>query len=83
MANAGENSKGLNPNAPAFDMDAMSAAAAAAANALSAGDACLPDFSMDKPEVWFTMVEALFEDCNIRLSKKKYNNVLYTVQAAR
>jgi hypothetical protein len=32
---------------------------------------------MDKPEVWFTMVKALFEDCNIKLSKKKYKKVLY------
>jgi hypothetical protein len=55
----------------------MNAAATAAANAMSASDARLPDFSLDKPEVWFTMVEAMFEDCNITASKRKYNNVLY------
>jgi hypothetical protein len=32
---------------------------------------CLLDFAMDKPEVWFTMVEVLFEDCNIKAAKKK------------
>jgi hypothetical protein len=31
----------LNPEAPVFDMDAMAA--------VSTRDACLPDFSMDKP----------------------------------
>jgi hypothetical protein len=59
-------------------MDAM-ATATAAACALSSCDARLPDFSMDKPEVWFSMVEveAMFEDCNITNSKQKYNKVLY------
>jgi hypothetical protein len=58
-------------------MATMNAVATAAANAVSAGDTRLPDFSLDKPEVWFIMVEALFEDCNITASKKKYNKVLY------
>jgi hypothetical protein len=50
-------------------MDAMAAAAAAAACAASSRDARLPDFSLDKPEVWFSMVEACFEDCNITNEK--------------
>jgi hypothetical protein len=54
-------------------MDAM---AAAAACAVSTRDARLPDFSMDKPEVWFSMVEAMFKDCNVTNSKQKYNKVL-------
>jgi hypothetical protein len=48
----------LKPEAPIFDMDAMAAAAAAAACAASSCNACLLDFSLDKPEVWFSMVEA-------------------------
>jgi hypothetical protein len=71
MADGGEKNTALNPDAPTFDMAAMNAAATAAANAVSAGDACLPDISFDKLEVWFTMVEALFEDCNIAASKRK------------
>jgi hypothetical protein len=67
----------LNPDVPAFNMAAMNAAAMAAANAVLARDARLPDFSIEKPEVWFSMVEALFEDCNVTASKKKYNKVLY------
>jgi hypothetical protein len=59
----------LNPNAPAFDMDAM-AAAAAAACAASSRDARLLDFSLKKLEVWFSMVEACFEDCNIHNEKQ-------------
>jgi hypothetical protein len=58
-------------------MAAMNAAARATANAMSAGDARLPDFSFDKLEVWFSMVEAMFEDCNVTSSKRKYNKVLY------
>jgi hypothetical protein len=27
--------------------------------------------------LWFTIVEALFEDCNIRAPKEKCNKVLY------
>jgi hypothetical protein len=71
----------LNPEAPAFDMDAM-AAAAAAACAMSTRNAHLPDFSMEKPEVWFSMVEAMFEDCNVTNSKQKYNKVLYRLPVA-
>jgi hypothetical protein len=47
---------------------------------VSASDArildCL-DFSLKKPEVWFTMVEALFEEGSIAAPKRKYNKVLY------
>jgi hypothetical protein len=68
----------LNPEAQAFDMDAMAAAAAAAACAASSRNARLPDFSLDKPEVWFSMVEACFEDCNINNEKQHYNKVLYS-----
>jgi hypothetical protein len=58
MAYSGEHSKwALNTNALAFDMDAMNAEVAA--NTVSASDFFLPDFAMDKPEVWFTIVEAL------------------------
>jgi hypothetical protein len=57
-------------------MSTMNAAATMAANTVSAGDARLSDFSLDQPEVWFTMVEAMFEDCNITASKRKYNKVL-------
>jgi hypothetical protein len=66
-----ENKTALNPEAPVFDMAAMNAGTMEAANAVSAGDARLPDFSMDKPEVWFSMVEAMFEGCNVTASKKK------------
>jgi hypothetical protein len=31
---------------------------------------------MDKPEVWFSMVEAMFEDCNVTNNKQRYNKVL-------
>jgi hypothetical protein len=72
-----KNGKGSNPDTPAFDMASMNAATTADANAVSASDARLLDFNLDKPEVWFTMVEALFEDCNISASKIKYNKVLY------
>jgi hypothetical protein len=72
----------LNPDAPAFDMDAMAAAAVAAACAASSRDARLPDFSLDKPEVWFSMVEACFEDCNITSEKQRYNKVLYRLPVA-
>jgi hypothetical protein len=68
----------LNPEAPVFDMDAM-AAAAVAACAVSTRDACFPDFSMEK---WFSMVEAMFEDCNITNSKQTYNRVLYRLDGA-
>jgi hypothetical protein len=72
----------LNPDALVFDMDAMAAAAAAAACAASSRDAHLPDFSLDKPEVWFSMVEACFEDCNITNEKQRYNKVLYRLPVA-
>jgi hypothetical protein len=58
MAESGEKSTAFNPDAPTFDITAMNAAATAAANAVSAGDTHLPDFSIEKPEVWFSMVEA-------------------------
>jgi hypothetical protein len=74
MGESGEKSTALNPDPPAFD---MAAAAMAAANAVSAGDAHLPDFSIDKPEMQFSVVEAMFEDCNVTASKKKYNKVSY------
>jgi hypothetical protein len=67
----------LNPEAPAFDMDTM-----AAASAPSSRDARLPDFSLDKPEVWFSVVEACFEDCNITNEKQRYNKVLYRLPMA-
>jgi hypothetical protein len=73
MAESLEKNMALNPDAPAFDMAAMNAAAMAAANTVLARDARFPDFSMDKPEVWFSMVEAMFEDCNVTASKKKHN----------
>jgi hypothetical protein len=60
----------------------MAAAAAAAACAASSRDARLPDFSLDKPEVWFSMVEACFEDCNITNEKQRYNKVLYRLPVA-
>jgi hypothetical protein len=72
----------LNPDAPAFDMDAMAAAAAAVACAVSSRDARLPGFSLDKLEVWFSMVEACFEDCNITNEKQRYNKVLYRLPVA-
>jgi uncharacterized membrane protein YgcG len=72
----------LNPDAPAFNMDAMAAAAVAAASAMPSRDARLPDFSLDKPEVWFSMVEACFEDCNIMNEKQRYNKVLYRLPVA-
>jgi hypothetical protein len=62
-------------------MDAT-AAVAAAACAVSTRNARLPDFSMDKPEVWFSMVEAMFEDCNVTNQKQKYNKVLYRLPVA-
>jgi hypothetical protein len=62
----------LNPDAPVFDMEAMAAAAAAATCVASSRDARLPDFSLDKPEVWFSMLEA----CNIVNEKQRYNKVL-------
>jgi hypothetical protein len=37
---------------------------------------------MDKPEVWFSMVEAMFEDCNVINSKQRYNKVLYRLPVA-
>jgi hypothetical protein len=37
---------------------------------------------MDKPEVWFSMVEAMFEDCNVTNSKQRYNKVLYRLPVA-
>jgi hypothetical protein len=67
----------LKPDTLAFDMDAMAAACAA-----SSCDARLPDFSLDKPEVWFSMVEACFEDCNITNEKQRYNKVLYRLPEA-
>jgi hypothetical protein len=51
-------------------MDAMQAAASAAAYLVSSRDARLPDFSIGKPEVWFSIVEAMFEDCNVTNSKQ-------------
>jgi hypothetical protein len=90
MADAGDKSvrakqlagtSALNPDAPVFDMDAM-AAAAAAACAVSSQYACLRDFSMHKPEVWFSMVKAMFEDWNVTNSKQKYNKVLYRLPVA-
>jgi hypothetical protein len=71
----------LNLEAPVFDMDGM-ATAAAAACAVSTRDACLPDFSLEKPEVWFSMVEAMFKDCNVTNQKQKYNKVLYRLPVA-
>jgi hypothetical protein len=72
----------LNPEAPAFDMDTMAAAAAATACAASSRGTRLPDFSLDKPEVWFSMVEACFEDCNISIERQRYNKVLYRLPVA-
>jgi hypothetical protein len=63
-------------------MDAMAAAGAAAACAASSRDARLPDLNLDKPEVWFSMVEACFEDCNITNEKQRYNKVLYRLPVA-
>jgi hypothetical protein len=37
---------------------------------------------MDKPEVWFSMVEAMFEDCNVTNSKQRYNKMLYRLPVA-
>jgi hypothetical protein len=82
MANNGEKSTALDLDAPAFDMEAMQAAASVAAYAVSSRDAHLQDFSMDKPEVWFSMVEAMFEDCNVTNSKQRYNKVLYRLPMA-
>jgi hypothetical protein len=58
-------------------MDAMAAACAA-----SSRYARLLDFSLDKPEVWFSMVEACFEDCNITNEKQRYSKVLYRLPVA-
>jgi hypothetical protein len=35
-----------------------------------------------KPEVWFSMVEACFEDCNITNERQRYNKVLYRLPVA-
>jgi hypothetical protein len=64
-----------------FDMDAM-ATAATSACAVSTCDARLPDFSMEKPEVWFSIVEAMFKDCNVTNQKQKNNKVLYRLPVA-
>jgi hypothetical protein len=82
MAESGEKNTALNPDVLVFNMDAMHAEASAAANTVSSRDTRLPDFSMDKLEVWFSMVEAVFEDCNITASKSKYNKVLYRLPVA-
>jgi hypothetical protein len=37
---------------------------------------------MEKPEVWFSMVEAMFEDCTVTNSKQRYNKVLYRLPVA-
>jgi hypothetical protein len=89
MANSGDKSSArnpagasaLNPEVPVFDMDTM-ATAVAAACAVSTRDARLPDFSMDKPEVRFSMVEAMFKNCNMTNSKWKYNKVLFRLPVA-
>jgi hypothetical protein len=71
----------LNPEAPVFDIEGMAASAACACS-VSTRDARLPDFSMEKPEVWFSIVEAMFEDCNVTNQKQKYNKVLYRLPVA-
>jgi hypothetical protein len=82
MGGGATGSQPLNPDAPPFDMDAMASAAGTAACAASSRDARLSDFSLDKPEVWFCMVEACFEDCNITNEKQRYNKVLYRLPVA-
>jgi hypothetical protein len=51
--NTGNPLLGLNPDAPAFNMDGLLAPAANLQH-----DCRLPDFMIEKPEAWFKCVEA-------------------------
>jgi hypothetical protein len=62
---------GLNPNAPAFDMDGLIAAAANIQQ-----DCRLPDFVIEKLEAWFKCEEAQLEDAKVVKPKDRYNKVL-------
>jgi hypothetical protein len=62
---------GLNPDAPAFNMDGLIAAAASLQR-----DCRLPDFVIEKPEAWFKCVEAQLEDTKVVKPNDIYNKVL-------
>jgi hypothetical protein len=81
MASRDKSITGLNPNTAAFDMTAMNAAATAAAYAVSGGDAHLPEFSIEKPEVGSLWWKLCLRTATSRSQKKRYNWVLY-VQVA-
>jgi hypothetical protein len=62
---------GLNPNALAFDIDGLIAAAAGIQR-----ECRLPYFVIEKPEAWFKCVEAQLEDAKVVKPKDRYNKVL-------
>jgi hypothetical protein len=64
--NTGSALPGLNPDAPAFKMDGLIAAAASLQH-----DCRLPDFVIEKPEAWFKCVEAQLEDAKVVKPKDK------------
>jgi hypothetical protein len=70
-ANNGGPLPGLNPEAPAFSMDGLIAAAASLQR-----NCRLPDFVIEKPEAWFKCVEAQLEDVRVTKPKDRYNKVL-------
>jgi hypothetical protein len=62
---------GLNPNAEAFSMDGLIAAATSLQR-----DCRLPDFVLEKPEAWFKCVKAQLEYAKVTKPKNRYNKVL-------